>query len=132
MKPDAHRTLRNYRIRTGQLASTDGCGNSGAFFLPIHSAGSRIRLLEACGKHTDILAVIMSDEGGWDHVSVSLQKRTPSWAEMCFVKDLIFEPEETVMQLHPPKSTYVNHHDHCLHLWRPHNRSIPMPPIIMV
>jgi hypothetical protein len=63
----------------------------------------------------------------WDHVSVSLPGRTPTWAEMCWVKDEFFEAEECVMQLHPPKSQYVDCHRHTLHLWKP-TVPIPMPP----
>jgi hypothetical protein len=38
---------------------------------------------------------------------------------MCHVKELFFDADECVMQLHPPKSEYVNCHQYCLHLWRP-------------
>jgi len=65
------------------------------------------------------LRVIASAAGGWEHVSVSLRTRCPTWEEMCYVKGIFFGEEETVMQLHPPKSQYVNHHPYCLHLWRP-------------
>jgi hypothetical protein len=65
---------------------------------------------------------------GWEHVSVSTSSRTPSWAEMCFVKDLFWRDDEVVMQLHPAKSDYVNHHPYCLHLWAPLDASIPLPP----
>lgn len=65
------------------------------------------------------LRVMASDGGGWDHVSVSLATRTPTWEEMCFIKDLFFEPHEVAMQLHPAKHEYVNNHQFCLHLWRP-------------
>ena len=34
----------------------------------------------------------------WDHVSVSLSDRCPDWFEMSYVKDLFFDPEETVIQ----------------------------------
>lgn len=61
----------------------------------------------------------VSDGSGWDHVSVSLATRTPTWEEMCWVKRLWFLPEEVVMQLHPAESEYVNYHPFCLHLWRP-------------
>lgn len=66
--------------------------------------------------------------GGWEHVSVSLPKRTPTWAEMCFVKDLFFEEGETVIQLHPPKSQHINIHEFCLHLWRNANGEQQLPP----
>lgn len=35
-------------------------------------------------------------------------------------------------QLHPAKSEYVNIHPYCLHLWRPLEREIPMPPVEFV
>ena len=74
------------------------------------------------------LQVIASWGGGWDHVSVSLGHRCPTWGEMCFIKDKFWEPEETVMQIHPAKSAYVNKHPYCLHMWRPHDEKIPLPP----
>lgn len=80
------------------------CTRSGAFIVK-------------CGSSR--LKIICSDGWGWDHVSVSTHTRCPTWEEMCFVKDLFFEADEVVMQLHPAKSSYVNHHDFCLHLWRP-------------
>jgi len=78
------------------------------------------------------LRVIASNEMDWDHVSVSKPKNCPSWEEMNFIKDLFFEPSDCVIQYHPPKSDYVNWHPYSLHLWRPHNEVIPMPPWIMV
>lgn len=51
---------------------------------------------------------------------------------MCAVKDMFFKPEETVMQLHPAKSDYINVHPYCLYLWRPHDNAIPLPPKIFV
>jgi len=78
------------------------------------------------------LKFIASWGGGWDHVSVSLNDRCPTWEEMAWVKDLFFEPEETVMQLHPAKSQYGNNHPYCLHLWRPQEATIPTPPVEFV
>ena len=78
------------------------------------------------------LAVVFSWGGGWDHVSVSYKNRTPTWEEMCMVKDIFFGEEECVIQYHPPKTQYVNNHNHCLHLWRPQNEGILMPPKSMV
>jgi hypothetical protein len=78
------------------------------------------------------LRVIASDGGGWDHVSVSLPDRCPTWNEMRFIKDIFWGPEEAVMQLHPPQSEYVNCHPFCLHMWKPQNADIPAPPTWMV
>lgn len=65
------------------------------------------------------LRIIVSDGGGWDHVSVSLPNKCPSWDSMCEVKRMFFRDDEVAFQLHPAKAQYVNFHPHCLHLWRP-------------
>ena len=79
-----------------------------------------------------VLHVMASRGGGWEHVSVSLDNRCPNWPEMHHIKELFWDDEEAVMQLHPPKSDYRNFHPHCLHLWRPMTSEIPLPPGIMV
>jgi len=48
------------------------------------------------------------------------------------VKELFWDPEDTVMQLHPPRSEWVNNMPYCLHLWRPVGLAIPRPPNITV
>ena len=78
------------------------------------------------------LHVVASDGDGWDHVSVSLNNRCPNWEEMNYIKDLFFEEDECVMQLHPPKKDYINNLQYCLHMWRPQDKEIPRPPLYMV
>jgi hypothetical protein len=79
---------------------------------------------------------IASDGEGWQHVSVSLvgMKATPpKWDVMCLVKDLFWEAEDSVIQIHPKVSEYVNFHPGCLHLWRcTDGREQPLPPSILV
>lgn len=53
-----------------------------------------------------------------EHVSVSLKDRDPTWEEMCFFKSQFWGEEDEVVQVHPKRSSYVNLHRHCLHLWR--------------
>lgn len=43
-----------------------------------------------------------------------------------------FNENETVVQYHPAKSDYVNNMPNCLHLWRPQDQPMPVPPPIMV
>jgi hypothetical protein len=74
-----------------------------------------------------LFRVIVSWGMGWDHVSVSTRRRCPTWAEMCYVKQAMFEPEEVVVQYHPAESEYVNCHKFCLHLWRPQAAELPIP-----
>ena len=76
--------------------------------------------------------VIASNGLGWEHVSVSHSNRIPSWEVMCKIKDMFFEDDEIVMQLHPKKSEYINNHPNCLHLWKSIIGSIPTPPSILV
>lgn len=68
----------------------------------------------------------------FEHVSVSLKNRCPNWEEMCFVKDLFWDEDEVVMQLHPAKRDHINNMATCLHLWRPLKKEIPLPPAIAV
>jgi len=75
---------------------------------------------------------------GWDHVSVSVagdHENTPTWKEMEAMRRFFFEPEETVVQLHPPVAEYVSHtgpHKGVLHLWRKQDLAHPLPPRIML
>ena len=78
------------------------------------------------------LAIIASWGAGWEHVSVSRRDKCPSWAEMDHVKRMFWDDEEAVMQLHPPRSQWVNNHPRCLHLWRPIGQEVPLPPTVLV
>ena len=120
MKIDSR--LEQYRWRTGPWGSNTG-DDFGAFQMP-----------GPCGEELKIIASPGDANEGipWEHVSVSTRRRCPFWKEMCFVKDLFWDEEEAVMQLHPPKSTWINNHPYCLHLWRPLDGKIPTPPQIAV
>jgi len=88
-------------------------------------------------KHGRCLNILAVDglETGWGHVSVSLAdfpNKCPTWNEMCWVKELFWNKNECVVQFHPPESEYVNKHEGCLHLWRPINQEMPIPPTICV
>jgi hypothetical protein len=77
---------------------------------------------------TKPLLVIFSWGGGWDHVSVSHKSKCCTWDEMCAIKNIFFSDDECVVQYHPPRSEYINNHPYCLHLWKPQNKVIPLPP----
>lgn len=74
------------------------------------------------------VGIIASWGGGWEHVSVSLKNRCPTWEEMCMVKDIFWGEEECVVQFHPPKSESVNAHPYCLHLWKKIGETYETPP----
>jgi hypothetical protein len=120
-----------YRLtkRDHPMASTKSDGNNGVFIVPHY------------GINDYEFACIVSDGLGWQHVSVHIRwakklnkdvERCPTWGEMCFIKSLFWEDDETVVQFHPAKSDYVNLHKYCLHLWRPVNVELPMPIKAMI
>ncbi len=79
------------------------------------------------------LNLCISNGAGWDHVSVSrFDHKPPSWEQMCYVKDLLFSPEEWVVQYHPAKKDYIDYGINVLHLWRPQEKELPKPPEWMV
>ena len=77
----------------------------------------------------------MSWGAGWEHCSVSITdryERCPDWEQMCFIKDTFWNENECCVQYHPAKKDYVNNHKYCLHIWKPIEQELPMPPSIMV
>lgn len=107
--------LNQYRVKQGKWATKDN-DDFGLFFIKYP-------------KHKNLLKVIcapMNEE--WQHVSVSLKKRVPTWEEMNFIKDLFWKEDDCVVQFHPPKEDYVNNCEYCLHLWRWTKETFPRPP----
>lgn len=117
MKDQIPSNIEGLRITSGPMASDSAIGRNGLFEIPY----ARTRL-----------KVMVSDQLGWDHISVSTSFRTPSWEEMCFIKNLFFKKEEAVIQFHPPESVYVNACSNCLHLWRNQRVDVELPPLSMV
>ena len=77
------------------------------------------------------VSLVASWGEGWEHVSVVMRNRCPTWDEMCLAKNIFWREDECVAQFHPPKSEYVNNHPYCLHLWKPMGREIETPPKIL-
>lgn len=116
---EQHRVTKPERTVPPQYVSDSSFGFAGLFRFTIN--GRMIRC-------------IASDGMGWQHVSVSIEYETkpPPWSIMCRVKELFWEDEDWVVQFHPAKSQYVNHHPGCLHLWRPTEAEMPTPLATMV
>ncbi len=98
-----------------------------------------IQMYGSVGDHTcgvfetanwggDKILVIASSGGGWDHISVSMPHRCPTWEEMEMVKRLFFKDDEVAMQLHVPPKDHISVHPNALHIWRPTDVEIPLPP----
>lgn len=110
--------LNKYRNRKAERMLLNGVPlyKGGVFEIPLKS-GVNVKVIMDNGLN----------EEEWEHVSVSLKDRCPTWEEMCEVKELFFEDDETVVQYHPPKKDYVNIHPYCLHLWRYKAGEFPAP-----
>jgi hypothetical protein len=115
--------LEQFRLLKPPMDSKPG-DRFGAFYIPTG------------GVNFIIVADDGTSEFGWEHVSMRAKagknERCPSWKEMCWLKDLFWEPEETVLQFHPPKSEHVNCHPYVLHLFRQVGVDAPRPPAILV
>lgn len=113
--------LDGYRLKEFERKAygAQGGAGEGAFLIPCHRTGVSLRVIASSGM-------------GWDHVSVSLPNRCPNWLEMEHIKRHFFEPDEVAMQLHVKPADHINAHPYTLHLWRPQNAAIPLPPHVMV
>lgn len=121
-----------FRIQPTGYESSNG-DTYGAFLIP--SGPDRLFVIATDGECPGLTGT------KWEHVSVTVRNRRlvpllrcPTWEQMCAVKALFWHEEEAVMQIHPPRSDYVNAHPFCLHLWRPVDIgvTIPLPPSIFV
>lgn len=119
-----------YRITKSinpMLLSTKSDGNNGFFAI---RQGALLFFVKA------------SDGLGWEHVSISVKRavksdfvqmqRTPTWEEMCKIKDLFWGENDVVIQYHPAKKDYINMHPYVLHLWRPVKKKIATPNPLLI
>jgi hypothetical protein len=120
--------LSKFRVREGVLKSTDAFERCGAFDIPFKNNLILIQVIATDGQSEEY-------QTNWEHVSAKARIkgapiwRTPTWEEMCFIKDLFWDSNETVIQYHPAESNYINVHPAVLHLWKPTKEIIPMPPL---
>lgn len=115
------RELDRYRCREFEILhyGRTGNANEGVFLVPLPPDGEPAR-------------VIASNGMGWDHVSVSLPNRCPTWAELEHVKRLFFRESEVAVQFHVPPKDHISVHPYCLHLWRCQYAPLHLPPPEMV
>lgn len=122
----------NYRLRKGVSRSDSSHGNNGVFLVPHHKITGYVYCVVA--------SECAVEAGGfkWEHISVHLESkfrkvdRCPTWQEMCFIKSIFWDECDVVVQYHPAETDYVNLHELTLHLWRPVDQVLPVPPVEMV
>lgn len=121
------------RVRSGPLASDFTYGRNGCFIFPSIIPNRMIMTIASDGRDWSKSGL---DGEPWEHVSIHCysgkRQFTPTWVEMCAVKDMFWDAEDVVIQIHPPKSEYVNNHANTLHLWRPTVTILPTPPAVTV
>lgn len=85
-----------------RLGSTSADGNNGAFEFESPEPGWRLSIICSDSSGAEFLC---NDTGEnlarWEHVSARAyrgrQSRTPTWKEMCYVKNLCWDDEDVVM-----------------------------------
>lgn len=115
MRPCPNPKVEKFRNRDHPTMGTNSeWGNNGVFQIPTSSGF--------------VLTCIVSDGGGWEHVSIEAPGRTPTWEEMDFIKGLFWMESEIAIQYHVSDARKINVHPYVLHLWRPTGERVPQPP----
>lgn len=125
MRRNPTKDIEQYRLTDiGQWSSTAADGANGAFMIPVQ--GVQLNVLASDGSDWPM------EPPPWEHVSVSLPRRCPTWEEMDAIKRIFWRDDETVLQFHVPRSEHINCHPYCLHLWKLVGCDIPRPPLAAV
>lgn len=106
-------------IQHPRVSVIEADANEGGAFLVRRNSGKPLR-------------VIASWQLDWDHVSVSLATKTPTYQDMKMVRRIFFKDDEWALEYHPPPKDYISVNDNVLHMWRPQSGTIPTPPKYMV
>lgn len=69
---------------------------------------------------------VKTDGRFWIHVSTSFSDKLPGYEDLAEIKRLFIGEDRKAIQVFPPKSTHVNIHTNCLHLWAPYGDD-PLP-----
>lgn len=78
------------------------------------------------------LLVIISDKAGWDHCRISVnlsRKQEATNEEIMYIRELIFKPDEVVVEFHNMREGYINDDTVTTHLWRNQGEVIAVPPV---
>lgn len=118
MRSEPNVIADKYRTSHPMMPDTEFGDSFGYFEFQVESSGETMRIISSG----------IQPRGGWEHVSVSLWNRCPTWEEMSLVKSLFWDDGETVIQFHPPKSKHINFHQFCLHLWSMTGHAFELPP----
>ena len=122
------RNIEEIKSTPGLVIKKEGIDGLAGTVFPIEYKKGKVKINQDIDK---ALHFIFS-WGEWEHLSVSTPVKTPTWEQMCKMKEIFWKDDEVCMELHPKKEEYVNNHPYCLHIWRPIGVEIPTPPSILV
>lgn len=123
------KSIEEIKNTPGILIKKEGEDGFGGTVFPVCYKNGKIKIDQSIDK---ALHFIFSWGCGFEHLSVSTPIKTPTWEQMCKMKEIFWRDDEVCMQLHPKKEEYINNHNYCLHIWRPIDKEIPTPPSVMV
>lgn len=123
------RDLEEIKKTMGLKIKAEKKNGFGGSVFPIEYKKGKAKIVQ---DYDQVLNFMFSWACGFEHLSVSTTVKTPTWEQMCKMKDIFFKKDEVCMQLHPAKENYINNMPYCLHIWRPINKEIPTPPNLMV
>ena len=121
--------IEEIKKTAGVYIKGEGKDGFGGTVFPVIYKNGKAKIDNSLGQ---ALHFIFSWGAGFEHLSVSTPIKTPTWEQMCKMKDIFWKDDEVCMQLHPKKEEYVNNMKYCLHIWRPIDKEIPTPPSILV
>lgn len=123
------RDIEEIKKTSGLVIKKEGIDGLAGTVFPIEYRKGKVKVNQ---NIDEALHFIFSKGLEWEHLSVSTPVKTPTWEQMCKMKEIFWEDDEVCMELHPKKEDYVNMHPYCLHIWKPIGIEIPTPPSILV
>lgn len=123
------RSLEEVKKTTGIVIKKEGRDGLAGSVFKTYLKNGKLKIDNNIGE---VLHFIFSWGCGFEHLSVSTPIKTPTWEQMCRMKEIFWKDDEVCMQLHPKKEEYVNNHEYCLHIWRPIDKEIPTPPSVLL
>ena len=123
------RDIEEIKKTSGLVIKKEGIDGLAGTVFPIEYRKGKVKVNQ---NIDEALQFIFSKGLEWEHLSVSTPVKTPTWEQMCKMKEIFWGDDEVCMELHPKKEEYVNMHPYCLHIWKPIGVEIPTPPSILV
>ena len=94
------RDLKEIKNTSGLIIKKEANNGFGGTYCIFDYKNGKIKLKQE-------LHFIFSWAMGFEHLSVSTPTRTPTWEEMCIMKNIFWKDDEECMQVHPKKKKII-------------------------